>query len=88
MRKKNGEKVEEKEKGKDREKEREKERSKYGLALKSYGRIHIRRIQGRGKCIGITRTICSVIQKLNRIKEVSSATENTDGRYRYLSKRY
>ena len=71
-----------------KEEEREKERSKYGLALKSYGRIHIRRIQGRWKCIGITRTICSEIQKLKGIKEVSSATENTDGRYRYLSKRY
>ena len=70
------------------ERKKEKERSKYGLALKSYGRIHIRRIQGRWKCIGITRTICSEIQKLKGIKEVSSATENTDGRYRYLSKRY
>ena len=61
-----------------RERKREKERSKCGLALKSYGRIHIRRIQGSWKCIGVTRTICSEIQKLKRIKEVSSATENTD----------
>ena len=75
-------------KGKGKKSERERELKRDGLALKSYGRIHIRRIQGSWKCIGITRTICSEIQKLKRIKEVSSATENTDGRYRYLSKRY
>ena len=75
-------------KGKGKKSERERELKRDGLALKSYGRIHIRRIQGSWKCIGVTRTICSEIQKLKRIKEVSSATENTDGRYRYLSKKY